>query len=104
MALSFLMLHPVGISIERFIVHFRRQFSGSQDKPIMVDNFDKSQVTKSHGYRKIEEPIPPLWIRCVGFIWLAFWIALTAPYIVNPLCVVGVFSDPRVDLRRLMGY
>ena len=102
---TFFMLQPLGITIERVVAHLWRQFTVSRDKTSAADELDvgrKSQVDAKKR-RGCEEPIPPLWIRCVGFIWLAYWIALTAPYIVDPLCAVDVFRDSRVDLRRLAG-
>jgi hypothetical protein len=114
-AFTFFMLQPFGITIEILVAHLWRQFSGSQDNTSPVHVHDAGNLktdTKSRGDgdeksqrkgdRKSEEPIPPVWIRCIGFIWLIFWMAWTAPHVVDPLCVVDVFRDPRADLRRLM--
>lgn len=106
-AFTFFMLQPVGITIEIFVGHLWRQV---KDMTSSVDNDDvehsntngKSRINGSKQNKKIEEPIPPIWIRCVGLIWLVYWMAWTAPYIVDPLCAVGVFRDPRVDLRRFL--
>jgi hypothetical protein len=110
-AFTFFMLQPFGITIELLVAHLWHQFGGSQDKISAVDvgrlnGYTKAQDGGSrkrrNGYSKSEEPIPPLWIRCVGFIWLTFWMAWTAPHIIDPLCAVGVFTDPRADLRRFI--
>jgi len=104
-AFTFFMLQPFGITIEILATHLWRQFSGFPDNTSSVhvhDAVKRDTMSRGDGDNKSEEPIPPVWIRCVGFIWLIFWMAWTAPYVVDPLCVVGVFRDPHADLRRLM--
>jgi len=54
-AFTFFMLQPFGITIELLIVHIWHQFSGSQDKPTTVDDFDvgdKLTSVKSAGKEK----------------------------------------------------
>ena len=106
-AFTFFMLQPVGITLELVVAHLWHRFNGSQDKTIDSHGGTGSRVVGNpqkqiNGNKRSEAPIPPVWIRCVGFIWLTFWMAWTAPYIVDPLCAVGVFIDPRLDLRRLL--
>jgi hypothetical protein len=115
-AFTFFMLQPVGITIELLVVHLWSQVSGTQDKTSAVHRHDLNGETKSQvdsrkksqsqmiGYNEADEPVPSPWIRCMGFIWVAFWMALTAPHIVDPLCLADVFRDPRLDLRRFMKY
>ena len=91
-AFTFFMLQPVGITIELVIAYLWHRLNGSDVDAQRQRNKDKQN----------EAPIPPAWIRCVGFIWLTFWMACSAPYIVDPLCAAGVFRDPRADLRRLL--
>jgi len=109
-AFTFFMLQPVGITLELVMAYLWHRFNGSRDKT--VDEDDSNGATNSrvggssqkqrNGDKRSEAPIPPAWIRCVGFIWLTFWMAWTTPYIVDPLCALGVFRDPRADLRRLL--
>jgi hypothetical protein len=112
-AFTFFMLQPFGITLELLVVHLWYQFSGDQDKSSPVDAHDVGHLktrtksrgdvnkdSQSNGGGKSTERIPPLWIRCVGFGWLVIWMAWTAPYIIDPLCIVDVFSNPYVDLRR----
>jgi hypothetical protein len=104
-AFTFFMLQPFGITIEILVAHLWRQFSGSPDNTSSLhvhDTVKRDTKSRGDGDKRSEEPIPPVWIRCVGFIWLIFWMAWTAPYVADPLCVVGVFRDPHADLRRLM--
>lgn len=113
-AFRFFMLQPFGIILELLVIYLWRRFSGSQGTTCAADGrghgqlkgdaapsetqVDGVQRERRNVYKESEEPIPPLWIRCMGFIWVIFWMAWTAPYIVDPLCAVGVFRDPRLNL------
>ena len=109
-AFTFFMLQPVGITLELVVAYLWHRFNGSQDNAIDEDDFNRGTDSRAVGSpqkqrnrnKRSEAPIPPTWIRCVGFIWLTFWMAWTAPYFVDSLCTVGVFIKPRMDLRQLI--
>ena len=48
------------------------------------------------------EGAPPLWIRCVGYLWVASWFVWSLAFMIDPMTSTNIFVDPRVDLRRIV--
>jgi hypothetical protein len=50
---------------------------------------------KHHNCRSsTEDSIPPLWIRCLGRIWVALWMVWTAAYMVDALYSARLSANP----------
>lgn len=81
---KFFMLQPVAIVFEQVVVHL---WAGRGVSP-----------TKQKGHTTL----PPLWVRCVGYVWVALFYSWTLPFMMDPYAVGGIFVDERFDLRRLL--
>ena len=43
-----------------------------------------------------------MWVRCVGYIWVFLWFVWSLPFMIDPMVPVGIFTDPRVDLKSFL--
>jgi hypothetical protein len=93
---TFFMLQPIGITVELVVSYLWCLPENSEGNP-KTSTADTKHIEQSPAKhhndnfaintRKplAEEPIPPLWIRCVGSIWVALWMLWTAAYMVDAL-------------------
>ncbi|KAF5327683.1 hypothetical protein D9619_004301 [Psilocybe cf. subviscida] len=81
---KFFMLQPVAIIFEQTVGYLWTRRS--------------PPPTKQKGHTTV----PPLWVRCVGHIWVVLFYSWTLPFMMDPYAVGGIFIDERFDLRRLM--
>jgi hypothetical protein len=88
---TFFMLQPFGITIETVICYLWRQFQGARSEPQKTTQLKSNQ----NGKPLVEEPIPPLWIRCVGSIWVAVWMLWTAAFMADALLSARLLSVKR---------
>jgi len=98
---TFFMLQPFGITIEIFVSYLWRRIQGDNES-------DRQKTKPAHQKQRIgnngrgfaEESIPPVWVRCIGFIWLMCWMVWTAAYMLDALLLAHMLSSkPRADLK-----
>jgi len=95
---TFFMLQPVGITIEIVVSYLWHKLQCDDPNPRRAtvnrrtEKIDRAQeksssgnIPNADGKPFAEDPIPALWIRCVGSIWLALWMMWTAAYMVDGL-------------------
>lgn len=82
-SLTFFMLQPLGISVEIVVSRLWSRLQGGPMKSRGKNLVERNSSDKYHG--AAEDSIPPLWIRCVGFIWVALWMVWSGAYIVDAL-------------------
>ena len=82
---TFFMLQPFGITIEIVVSSLWHRLK--RDQPDRHKTTVNAGQQKHHNGNKSlpEEPIPPAWVRCVGFIWVTLWMVWTAAYTVDIL-------------------
>jgi hypothetical protein len=83
---TFFMLQPFGITIEVLVSYLWRRFQRDERNPTAKGG--TGSVERAQGKYHNDKPlggesIPPLWIRCVGSIWLTLWILWTAAYLAD---------------------
>ncbi len=104
-------LQPLGIALESLVCYLWGRWWGTQQSSSMTPNPVHRKANASgrdqvNGNSKCfimanriemrDESDPPLWIRCIGHIWVAIWFTWTAAYFVNPMCAMDMFSNPRL--------
>jgi len=106
----FFILQPLGIAFESLVCYLWDLSQGTQQpssntsipRQRKVNGSGRDQVNNPRRFSmesRIEmrdESDAPLWIRCIGHIWVAIWFTWTAAYFINPMCAMDMFSDPRL--------
>jgi hypothetical protein len=121
-ALKFFVLQPVAIILEKVVASAWARFNPVPPAAVANGNDTKAKQpnglngngngvkglspnTSKNGERsqsRLERKIvgtPPVWLRCVGYVWVFAWFVLTLPFIIDPMVPLGIFIDSRVDLR-----
>ncbi|KAF8903716.1 membrane bound O-acyl transferase family-domain-containing protein [Gymnopilus junonius] len=117
-AFAFFQLQAVGITIEKIVAwvwsqtpgHGRKekddrthigpdvngnaQSNGKNDKGTPNGAALKEKATD------VDAVLPALWVRFIGYIWVASWFVWSLAFMIDPMTTTGMFADPRVDLRR----
>ncbi|PPQ75608.1 hypothetical protein CVT24_010927 [Panaeolus cyanescens] len=57
------------------------------------------KYSQSQSTSKTLEQKPHLWIRMIGYLWVAWWLVYSVAFMVNPLVSIQMLTDPKVDLR-----
>jgi hypothetical protein len=110
--LKFFVLQPVAIILEKAVAFGWSLFNppdgsdartnrskGHNDLKSLSDNTSKDGKRLRSGLETKIVSEPPMWLRCVGYIWVFLWFVLSLPFTIDPLVSLGIFTDPRVDLR-----
>jgi len=79
---KFFMLQPLGITVELVVAYIWRKFNAQRDDFNSATNTNTGRnMKKSDGDKKSNgQKLPPLWIRCVGYIWVTMWMVWTGAY------------------------
>ncbi|KAF9522159.1 hypothetical protein CPB83DRAFT_864924 [Crepidotus variabilis] len=122
-AFKLFMLQPLGLTLEFFADYlwcrFIQQFSPplrNKPTPLKTNGYFKDPTKSTEtldigGYGNVGlrgynqhrgqgRDTAPTWVRFVGLVWVAVWAVWTVAFMVDPMCSVGMFTDPRVDLRQ----
>ena len=90
-ALKFFVLQPLALVLEKAVA----SNWGKSSSPNTSKNGKRSRI----GPETNAANDPPMWVRCVGYIWVFLWFVWTLPFFIDPMVPLGIFVDPRVDLR-----
>jgi hypothetical protein len=99
-SLTFFMLQPFGITFELVVSYIWRRFQPDESTPKKptTNGSTRNAGEKDHTSNDSKSSsIPPLWIRCVGSIWVALWMVWTAAYMAD------VIYSARLRLRASSG-
>jgi hypothetical protein len=101
---TFFMLQPIGITIELIVSYLWHRLQSDVPNPkktIATEGCKNTgQATEEqHNDKSLaEDLIPPLWIRCVGSIWVALWMLWTAAYMADALNFARLSANPGQNL------
>ena len=94
------MLQPVGIAFESLVCYLWGHWWGTQrsssngHRKANTSGINPRRFGMANRIEMPDGPDPPLWIRCIGHIWVAIWFTWSAAYFVDPMCAMDMFSDP----------
>lgn len=93
-AFTFFMLQPLGISIESAATFLWNL----HNLPKTISS--GTALTPSSSTVNDVAKRPSVWIRCIGYTWVASWFIWSLTFMIDPMVQVGMFVDPRADMRR----
>ena len=110
-AFTFFMLQPMGIAIETLTASLWNSHNSSEvtssKKPVKNVNNDASAsngspaLPASNCASNYADKRPSVRIRFIGYVWVASWFVWSLAFMIDPMVRVGMFVDPRVDIRGL---
>ncbi|KAF8186626.1 membrane bound O-acyl transferase family-domain-containing protein [Pholiota molesta] len=113
-AFTFFTLQPLAIAGETLAAAlWRFATSPTQPKPQSHDPTAKGNsngngeldVSSSYGVgASAARCRAPVWMRGMGYVWVALWFAWSLAFMIDPMVPTGMFVDPRVDLRTVGWY
>ena len=113
---KFFILQSVAITLEKAVAscwaYFNPPFDTNRNGVQTNGQNGHNGVTDSPSYTskrsdrsrsKLEaENAPPIWLKCVGYVWVLLWFVCSLPFMIDPMVPTGTFVDPRVDFRTFV--
>jgi len=118
-AFKFFILQSVAITLEKTVASCWAYFN----PPLNINGNDGAQTNRQNGHDGVTDSPsytlkrsdrsrsrleaknsnePPIWLKCVGYVWVLHWFVWSLPFMIDPMVPTGMFIDPRVDFRTFV--
>ena len=104
-AFKFFVLQSAAIILERVVIsgwaHFNALLDGNEARTKRQNGRNHVKSLSPNASKRDErsrrgseaKSVPPIWLRCLGYVWVILWFVWSLPFIVDPMVSTGMFVD-----------
>ena len=109
-AFKFFVLQSAAMILEKIVISGWTHFN----PPLDIDG-SEALTKRQNGHNRVKSlppnaskrdeqsrsgpEVPPIWLRCVGYVWVILWFAWSSTFMIDPMVSSGIFVD---DFHKLV--